>query len=223
MDLGDACVLFDLDGTLIDTARDLTAALNDALAAAGLTPIEPRRVRHLVGQGARTMLAQAFAEQGTAPSAEDLGRHVAVFLDHYNAHIADFSRPFPGAIAAVETLRNRGAAIAICTNKREAPARLLIASLRLDRHFDAIVGMDTVGIGKPDPAPLIHCLKLTDRRRGVFVGDSDTDVQAATAAAMPVLTATFGYGPLTMSGDAFALFHEFAAVPELVARALDAG
>lgn len=220
-DLSDVCILFDLDGTFVDTAEDLAIAMNHALIEAGRRPVPPSRVRHLVGYGARAMLLKGYAEDGgEAPSSEALDRSMEVFLEFYRAHIADRSRPFPGAVAALDALRARGAKTAICTNKREAPARLLITSLGLADRFEAIVGMDTTGIAKPDPAPVLHCLALAGRTRGVFVGDSDTDIRAARAAGMPVLVATFGYGPIDEIKLAFASFDSFGELPALIDKAL---
>lgn len=222
-DLSGFAVLFDLDGTLIDTAGDLAAAMNHALAAAGRPAVPADRVRHLVGHGARAMLASGFEASGPVPAAAAMDGHVAVFLDHYLAHIADQSRPFPGAVAALEALKDAGAKLAVCTNKRERPARLLLETLGILWHFEAIVGMDTVGIAKPDPAPARRCLELCGKSRAVFIGDSDTDMRTAAAAGMPALAATFGYGPLTLGATAFAQVSEYRRVPGLVAAAARQG
>jgi phosphoglycolate phosphatase len=215
VDLSDAVIIFDLDGTLVDTAEDLAAAMNHALAMAGGRPLAAERVRHLVGLGARVMLTQAFAENGAPPPA-DLRRHLAVFLDHYRAHIADKSRPFPGAVEAVRALRAEGAKTAICTNKREALARLLLGRLGVLDLFETVVGLDTTTAGKPDPAPVRLCLDLTGAKRGVMIGDSDVDATAAAAAALPCLAATFGYGPLTADAPTLTRFSAFAELPRLV-------
>jgi phosphoglycolate phosphatase len=191
--LDGVCVLFDLDGTFCDTAGDLAAAMNHALAAAGHAQVPLARVRHLVGNGARAMLIRGLAEVGApAPTDAALDAHVVVFLEYYMDHIADMSRPFPGAIGAIEAMKADGAAIAICTNKREKWARALIAALDLTQHFAAIVGADTTGFAKPDPRPVRRCLELTSARKGVFIGDSDTDIKAADAAGLPCLAALFG-------------------------------
>lgn len=220
-DLTGTAVLFDLDGTLVDTAADLAAAMNNALATAGHAPIDPALVRHLVGLGARRMLEQGFAlNGGKTPSPAEMDGHVDVFLEHYIAHIADRSRPFPGAVEAVGALRAGGARIAICTNKRERLARLLLDALGLSDLFDAVVGADTIGVGKPDPAPVRFCLQETGARRGVFIGDSDTDIRAARAAGLPCLVALFGYGPLTLKETARATFRAYDALPALVREAL---
>jgi phosphoglycolate phosphatase len=213
-------VLFDLDGTLIDTAGDLAASLNHALVAAGLAPTPLDRVRHLVGHGARAMIEKGLADAG-APAAtrRELDEHLTVFLAHYERHLAVQSRPFPGALDAIAEMRADGATIAICTNKREALARALIKELGLAGLFAAIHGPDTTGFAKPDPRPLHHCLAAADAARGVFIGDSDTDIRAAKAAGMPCLAALFGYGPLDLSAEAFALFSSYQELPALVRRA----
>lgn len=211
------CVLFDLDGTLCDTAGDLAASMNHALVAAGRRPVPLARVRHLVGHGARAMLAKGFAEVGAPPPTEaELDAHIAVFLAHYQTHIADMSRPFPGAIEAIEEMKRDGATLAICTNKREALARSLLGALSLTHHFSAIIGADTTGAAKPDPRPVRLCLELTSSKKGVFIGDSDTDIKAASAAGLPCLAALFGYGPLDLCDEAFALFSTYQEAPELV-------
>lgn len=216
--LGDVAVIFDLDGTLIDTAADLAASMNHVLERAGRASVPLDRVRHLVGHGARAMLDRGFRENGGAAPI-DLDPHVALFLEHYLAHIADQSRPFPGALEALDALGADGAAIAICTNKREAWARALFGTLGLSHRFAAIIGADTVGVAKPDPRPVLAALAGTGRARGIFVGDSDTDISAAKAAGMPCIAALFGYGPLELSGEAFALFSAYAEAPELIRRA----
>ncbi len=219
-DLTGVTVIFDLDGTLIDTADDLAAAMNHALSLAGRPTVPGGRVRHLVGHGARAMLARGFEESGPAPSGADMDPHLAAFLDHYLAHIADLSRPFAGMVEAADTLRAAGAKLAICTNKREAPARQLIETLGLSALFETIVGMDTASAPKPDAAPVKLCLERTAAVRGVFVGDSDTDIRAAAAAGLPCLVADFGYGPLDLLDQASARFDDYKALPGLVAAAL---
>lgn len=221
-DFRGAAVIFDLDGTLIDTAGDLAAAMNHALACAGRPPVEASAVRHLVGHGARAMLKAGFAAHGAAPDEKAMDGHVADFLDYYLAHIADLSRPFPGAVEALQDLADSGAALAVCTNKREAPARLLLETLGLTDRFVAIVGMDTTARAKPDPLPVRRCLDLAGVARAVFVGDSDTDIRAAANAGLPCLFADFGYGPGDLAPTAFARFGAYPALPALAARALAA-
>jgi len=147
---------------------------------------------------------------------------VATFLDYYMAHIDDVSRPFPHAVQSIDEMKAMGANITICTNKREAPARELIARLGLAARFETIVGGDTAGAPKPDPAPVRLCLERTGARRGVFVGDSDTDIRAAEASGVPMIAARFGYGPLTLGAQAVSEFEDYRGLPALVAAAANA-
>jgi phosphoglycolate phosphatase len=219
--LGGVAVIFDLDGTLIDTAADLAASMNHVLEHAGRAPVPAERTRHLVGHGARAMLDKGFRENGGEAPA-DLDPHLALFLDHYLAHIADQSRPFPGAIEALDALEADGAAIAVCTNKREAWARALFDALGMSHRFAAVIGADTVGVAKPDPRPVLAALAGAGRENGVFIGDSDTDIRAAKAAGMPCIAALFGYGPLELSEEAYALFSAFSETPHLIRQAAGA-
>lgn len=216
-DLADVVVIFDLDGTLVDTAEDLSAAMNHALRCVGLPPVPLKSVRSLVGHGARAMLRRALAEVGApAPDEAALDAHVAAFLDYYTRHIAVASRPFPYAIEALDALEAQGARLAVCTNKREAPARQLLTELGLASRFAAIVGMDTTEAAKPDPRPVLHCLRKARVSVGVFIGDSDTDIEAAARAGTPCLVSTLGYGPILKVGAASHLFGDFRCLPRLV-------
>lgn len=214
-------VIFDLDGTLIDTAGDLAAAMNHVLLREGLEPIPLAEVRHLVGHGARAMLRRGFEAHGRQPDDDAMDRHLQLFLDHYYANIAEHSRPFPDAIEAIGRLKEDGAKVAICTNKREEPSRLLLQALRIESLFEAVVGMDTTDKAKPDPKPVRRCLELAGAREGVFIGDSDIDIKAAEAAGLPCLVASFGYGPRLLMGEAYASFDEYRSLPALVYDALD--
>lgn len=216
--LSGVAVIFDLDGTLVDTAADLAASMNHVLMSAGRAPAPLDRVRHLVGHGARAMLDRGFRQNGGDPVV-DLDPHVSHFLEHYLQHIADQSRPFAGVVPILDQLQAEGAALAICTNKREAWARALLDALALSDRFAAIIGADTVGVAKPDPRPVMAALARTGASRGVFVGDSDTDIKAAQAAGMPCVAALFGYGPLDLANEAFALFSSYDEALGLIRRA----
>ncbi len=220
-DLADSAILFDLDGTLLDTADDLRAAVNHALGEAGFPPAPAGAVRSLVGRGAKVMLAHGFEHAaGRAASDEELDQGVKNFLDYYRANIAVHSKPFDGVIDLVKALRARGAGVAICTNKFESLSRLLLEKLDIAGLFDAIVGADTAAARKPDPAPALLCMEKTGARRAVFIGDSDTDIKTAIAADLPCLIAEFGYGPLTLRARASAFFTHYNAVESLIDDAL---
>jgi phosphoglycolate phosphatase len=189
----DATIVFDLDGTLVDTAPDLTHALNDVLTRRGHEPVASDTIRSCVGHGARVMIEEALRLAGAR---EDVDQMLAEFLIHYEANIANESRPFPGAVAALERLSARGATLAICTNKRESLTRKLLEALDLAHYFAGLAGRDTFSVSKPDPAHLIGTVKLAGGpETAVMVGDSDIDFMTAKAAGIPIVMASFGYGP----------------------------
>jgi phosphoglycolate phosphatase len=189
--------VFDLDGTLVDTAPDLAASLNVCLVAEGLQPATLSAVRPHAGHGARMMLQQAYGRAGMVLAEADVARQLERFLGHYADHIADHSRPFPGAVEALDRLAAAGYLLAVCTNKTEALARLLLETLGLGDRFAAICGADTFPARKPDPR---HLLGTIDRARGtaaraLMIGDTATDTDAAVAATVPCVLLDFGYAP----------------------------
>ena len=191
-------VVFDLDGTLVDTAPDLTNALNDVLIRRGHAPVPGEAVRACVGHGARAMIEEALRRVGADGN---LDRMLAEFLEHYAANIAAESRPYPGAVAALESLAAEGATLAVCTNKREHLSRKLLQELDLSRYFAGLAGRDTFKVSKPDPGHLLGTIELAGGpRRAVMIGDSDIDVATANAARVPIVLARFGYGPPPRDG-----------------------
>ena len=202
-------IVFDLDGTLVDTAPDLTHALNYALARGGQPPVSPETVRSLVGLGAQVMVEEGLRRAGVKA---DLKSMLGDFLTHYEANIAAESRPFPGAVEALDRLKTEGARLAICTNKRESLSRKLLQELGLERYFSAIAGRDTFAVSKPDPGHLTGAIRLAggDPFRAVMIGDSDVDVKAAKAASVPVVLVSFGYaGPAPAATAAEAVIDHF--------------
>jgi phosphoglycolate phosphatase len=188
-------IAFDLDGTLVDSAPDLLAALNFVLGESGIAPIEEARMRSLVGGGARLMIERGLAVRGVQAKKEMVDRMFADFLTFYERHIADRSRPFPGAAEMLDTLSAQDANLIVVTNKIERYAKQLLEVLGLAPRFSLIAGPDTFGIRKPDPA---HLLRAVESAGGthphiVMVGDSATDVATARAAAVPVIAVSFGY------------------------------
>jgi phosphoglycolate phosphatase len=187
-------ILFDLDGTLVDTAPDLAAAMNHVLAAHDRPPLPVDDVRHLVGHGARALIARGFA--ATGQGRPDLVEPaMPLFLQFYAAHIADGSRPFAGVAAALDALAAAGCVLAVCTNKPTALALALIEALGWRARFAAIVGYDSVPRAKPDAGHVHATLAACggDAASAVFVGDSATDVGAARNAGLPILLVSFGF------------------------------
>jgi phosphoglycolate phosphatase len=188
-------IVFDLDGTLADTAHDLIATLNMLLRREGLPPVAPQAARSLVGAGARALIERGFAMNGAALAPERIEPLVRDFLAHYEAHIADESVLFPGARAALERFAHAGFRLAVCTNKPERLARLLLERLDAAELFAAICGRGTFPMHKPDPRTLDLTIEAArgDPRRALMVGDSKTDVDTAKAAGAPVVAVDFGY------------------------------
>jgi hypothetical protein len=160
-DLRDTTIVFDLDGTLVDTAPDLTNALNDALIRRGHQAISQESIRSAVGFGARVMIEDALRRAGAA---EDIDQMLAEFLVHYEANIAAESRPFPGAVDSLEKLAAAGAKLAVCTNKREYLSRKLLAELGLQHYFQSIAGRDTFAVSKAAPGTPYSGHRLGGRR-----------------------------------------------------------
>lgn len=188
-------LVFDLDGTLADTARDLIATLNVLLAREGLPLVAPSAARSLVGAGARALIERGFALNGAPLAAARIDPLVADFLAHYEAHIADESALFPGVRAALARFSQAGFRLAVCTNKPERLARVLLEKLDADDCFAAICGRGTFPMHKPDPRMLMLTIEAAagDPRRALMVGDSKTDIDTAKAAGAPVVAVDFGY------------------------------
>lgn len=188
-------VIFDLDGTLVDTAPDLTAALNAALLRQGRRAVPIDDVRHMVGRGARFLIEKAMAASGPPADAEAVADMVLHFLEHYDANIAVTSRPFERVEAVVRRLAARGHKLGVCTNKPVALSLKLLEELKLRDLFQIILGADSQPYRKPDPRHLLDTIVGLGGRKesAVLVGDSETDVNAARAAGVPVIAVSFGY------------------------------
>lgn len=209
-------VAFDLDGTLADTAPDLTAALNHALKMLGRPPVLGEDVRHMVGHGARALLQKGLSATGEmTPALVEQG--FPIFIDYYLAHIADGTTIFPGLEAALEALASRGVKLAVCTNKAEGLARELIDALGWQTRFDALVGGDTLPVRKPDPAPLFEAIARCGGGRAAYVGDSITDTDTGIAANIPTIAVTFGFSdrPHDQLGAAALIDHFDELIPTL--------
>jgi phosphoglycolate phosphatase len=188
-------VVFDLDGTLVDTAEDLIATLNEILTGEGIRAMTRDDAGALLGAGAKAMIARGFALVGEPLAAERLDLLFDRFLPIYRANIAVRSRPFPGAVAALDRFEAAGFRLAVCTNKLEDLSRRLLAELDLLDRFAAVCGGDTFPVRKPEAAHLIGTIERAGGApaRTVMVGDSGTDVKAARNAGVPVVGVTFGY------------------------------
>lgn len=193
--LAGATIVFDLDGTLVETAPDLMGTLNTLLVREGLPPLPLARARNLIGQGARALLARGFAEAGEPLDPARLEALFSDFLPHYLGRIAHESRPFDGVPEALDKLAGDGARLAVCTNKPTALSVALLRALGLEHRFAAIVGPDAAPAAKPDARHLITAIQLAGGEvpRAVMVGDSVSDARAARNAGVPLVLVSFGY------------------------------
>lgn len=189
-----AIVGFDLDGTLLDTSGDLTAAVNHALGAAARPLLTVEQVKPMIGAGAKHMLAQGMAATGGCDDAE-LHRLYKLLLGFYEANIAVHTRPYPGAMATIDALEAMGVKVAIVTNKFEALAARLLGELGIADRFAALIGGDTMGPGlsKPHRAPIDEMVRRAGGGPAAFVGDSIYDIQAAHNAGLPAIAVSFGF------------------------------
>lgn len=185
-------IAFDLDGTLVDTARDIAAALNHALAGLGRRTLPLDEVRGMVGHGGRVLLERGLAATGGADEAT-LAQGFAAFIRYYDAHVCDHSRPYAGLVEALDALRDQGIALAVCTNKPERLAHGVIDALGWHDRFAAIVGGDTLAAVKPDPAMLHLAIERAGGGPAAMIGDSIVDVQTARAAGIPCVAVSFGF------------------------------
>jgi phosphoglycolate phosphatase len=216
-------IIFDLDGTLVDTAPDLVETLNVILGREGVPAIAYDDARLLVGWGARRMIERGLESEGQKRRPTDVQRLFDDFIAHYADHVADRSRPFPGVVEALDTLAARGCRLAVCTNKLEWLSVRLLEALGLAHRFVAICGQGTFAVQKPHPDALHETLRRAGGTigRAVMVGDSETDIATAKAAGVPVIAVDFGYTdvPVTELGPDRIISH-FNSLPDSIAELL---
>ena len=193
--LDGAVVAFDLDGTLVETAPDLMGALNGVLVEQGLSALPAEGARHLIGRGAKALLVRGFEASGRTLDEDAASPLVARFIEIYFDRIAQDSYPYPGCIAALDGLRDRGARLVVCTNKLTYLSKELLHRLDLSFRFEAIIGADAAPAPKPDPRHVLHAVQAAGgtANRAVMVGDSINDVASAQAAGVPAIVFPFGY------------------------------
>jgi phosphoglycolate phosphatase len=223
--LAGAAIAFDLDGTLVDTAHDLIGTLNWLLAQEGHPPLPLAEARPFIGRGARWMIERGFQAAKAPLAPAQVQPLFDRFIDRYEGHIADESRPFPGCIEALEVLNGQGAKLCVCTNKLTGLSTALLNALDMTRLFDAIVGSDSTPAIKPDPRHLEAAIAAVggSMGRALMVGDAATDAGAARAAKVPLILVSFGYTE-TPARDLApdALIDHFDELPQACARLLGA-
>jgi phosphoglycolate phosphatase len=212
-------VIFDLDGTLVDSAPDLHAAVLALLEERGTAPVTLAQVRAFVGNGIPKLVERCLDASGAPAKGQALAKAVERFKQHYGAAPAVLTHAYDGVEAMLGTLRARGLLLGVCTNKPEALTRAVLAGVALDRHLRAAVGGDTLDVMKPDPEPLRHCAHLLGAGidEALYVGDSETDADTAAAAGMAFALYSGGYRkrPLTLFEDCF-VFHDFAVLARYI-------
>ena len=212
-------LVFDLDGTLVDSVPDLRAALNEMLRERGRPPLTFPQVKGMVGDGAPVMVARALAATGAG--APDAGNALARFLEIYEANPVRLSRLYPHVRRTLTELRQRGYGTAICTNKPQRATIAVVEGLGLGDLFDGIAGGDRFPVRKPDPGHLLSLISALGARReaSVMIGDNENDAAAARAAGVPLVLMRYGYArvdPASLAADA--LLDHFGELPEALAR-----
>lgn len=219
-DLPFGTIVFDLDGTLIDSALDVGLAVSRVLKEEGLPELDEATARSLMGEGGKVMLERAFARNGRRLDEAALGRLTRRFIGYYKDNPIAHTLPYPGVAETLAALRQAGARMAVCTNKFEAPARQILQALDLMHFLDDVAGADTFDVRKPDGG---HITRLVARMQGnirhaVMVGDSMHDVHAARHAEVPVVAVAWGYTvqePATFGADR--LIERFSDLPQALA------
>lgn len=188
-------LVFDLDGTLVDTAPDLLLATNHALSLIGRPAISPAQLRTFVGHGAMDLIKRGIAATGEAVDEMELKHLHKAMLTYYGENISCESKVFPGLMSLLDQCKAQGIAMGVCTNKVEGLSNKLLDEIGLARYFGAVVGGDTLPIMKPDPAPYVEVLRRlgVDPRRSAMFGDSETDIRTAQNVGVPVVAVSFGY------------------------------
>jgi phosphoglycolate phosphatase len=212
--------VFDLDGTLVDTAPDLLAVINIVMAREGRRAIATDEIRRLVGRGVKVLIEKAFKETGTPVDPARLDGLFADYLKLYEGRVAETSRPYPGVVETLTRLKAAGTPLAVLTNKPHALAEKLLSALGMRPLFGAVFGAGKMPYLKPDARLFADVLKaISWSGPAVMVGDSITDVQTARAAKVPVVLVSYGYTPEPAANlGADAVVDDFGAVPAAVAK-----
>lgn len=217
-----AAIIFDLDGTLVDSVPDIHAAVNRMLADQGAPAMEIAQVRSFIGNGVPALIGKVMAARGEDPG--DTARHAELescFMRHYMAAPTDMGAPFPGVIAALDALAAAGHRLALCTNKPEAPARAILRDLGMADRLPVVIGGDSLPVRKPDPAPLLAAAAALGVDPAIYVGDSEVDAETAQRAGITFMLFSGGYRrtPVSeLSNDG--VFDAFSELPGLVAEFL---
>jgi phosphoglycolate phosphatase len=206
-------LVFDLDGTLVDSAPDIAAAVTARFAELDLPPVELALVRRMIGDGTPVLLERALRHVGATYDAPDL---MPRFLTHYSANLVGLSTLYPDVADTLANLRTAGCRLGVCTNKPIKPTRTVLAAFGLDRLIEAVIGGDSMKQRKPQPEPLLAVIRALDGMPdcAVMIGDSAVDLACATAAGVPGIIVPSGYGMTPPQGGVIA--NKFADLPAVI-------
>jgi len=204
-----SAIIFDLDGTLIDSLPDIAAAVNHVFACRGLPALSLAQVKPMIGDGAKVLLNRACAAVDAPVEEADY----AIFETYYTAHSADLTRPYPGIVTALQDLQAAGYSLGVCTNKPQAPALAVLQALGLAAYFGAVIGGNSTPYRKPDPRHLAATLDALGSKNAVMIGDHHNDIAVAQGLGLPAIFAAWGYG----QADCPMVAHEASEIPGLVA------
>lgn len=188
-------IVWDLDGTLVDSAPDLTTALNRTLDKRGFFTLPLEQVRQMIGNGVPKLVERGFNAVGIRPDAKQLELLVGIFVEEYRDCATEQTRPYPGIVEALEALKRSNMPMGVCTNKPEGFSRQILDGLGLSDYFACVIGGDTTHAKKPDPEPVRACLRemVSTPALSVMIGDSVHDIKAARAVGIPVGVVPWGY------------------------------
>lgn len=212
-------IVFDLDGTLIESAPDIHDAANKFLAALSIAPLSIETIIGFIGNGVPKLVERVMKEVGIEHTDAKHTELVAAFSDHYAVNPATLSYLNKGALSALEALRAAGHKMAVCTNKPYALTLQVLKCLEIDGYFDAVIGGDSLEVKKPDPAPLFKAMEMLGQDACIYVGDSEVDAQTAQNAKQPFFLFTDGYRKASVEDlNAQAVFDDFAELQGLIEK-----
>ena len=214
-----SAIVWDLDGTLVDSAPDLASALNTVLDKRGFFTHSVDTVRTMIGNGVPKLVERGFNAVGVRPDPEQLDELIAVFVKEYKACATDNTRPYPGVVEALQEIQSMNIPMGVCTNKPEAFTKQILEGLGLSGYFSSVVGGDSTSARKPDPEPVLACLHglVAEPASSLMIGDSVHDVHAARAAGVTIGVVPWGYrsAPVEELGADFVL-HDLAGLPGMI-------
>ncbi|MBT3991892.1 MAG: phosphoglycolate phosphatase [Rhodospirillaceae bacterium] len=212
-------ILFDLDGTLVDSAADLRRALNSTLAEQLRNSLDISEVKAMIGDGIAKLVERGFAATGPTPKADTLATLITRFSLHYDQNILAHTKLYPGVLEALRLLRVQGCRLGVCTNKPEAQAREILKGLNADLYFDVVTGGDSTDRRKPDPKPVLQALSQLGGtpETALFIGDSVNDAEAARRAGVASILVSYGYEQADLETlGAACIIDDFAHLPDIV-------